>query len=93
MLLVLSRVAEVCSTGRVVGHGVEANGTAYCCANCALTAGIAGIRDRVRHLGRDSAARRHDRDGDEVATRRAENMDGGVCAIRMGVQHYRSCRW
>lgn len=32
---------------RVIGHGIEANDTVYCCANCALSAGVAGARDRV----------------------------------------------
>lgn len=32
---------------RVIGHGVETDGTIYCCANCALTAGVVGLRDRV----------------------------------------------
>lgn len=32
---------------KIVGHGVEANGTFYCCANCAHQAGKSEIRDRV----------------------------------------------
>lgn len=32
---------------KVVGHGVEANGTIYCCANCARHEGEREIRDRV----------------------------------------------
>ena len=32
---------------RVVGHGVEAGGTVYCCASCANQAGTPGLRDRV----------------------------------------------
>ena len=32
---------------KVVGHGMEANGTFYCCANCAAQAGVSGLRDRV----------------------------------------------
>lgn len=32
---------------RVVGHGVEAGGVVYCCASCALAAGVTGVRDRV----------------------------------------------
>ena len=32
---------------RVIGHGVEGNGRVFCCANCAKTAGIDGIRDRL----------------------------------------------
>ena len=32
---------------RVVGHGVEQEGTIYCCANCASQSGVQGVRDRV----------------------------------------------
>ena len=32
---------------RVIGHGVEALGRIFCCANCAKTAGVGGIRDRL----------------------------------------------
>ena len=32
---------------KVVGHGVEANGTFYCCAHCARQSGAAGLKDRV----------------------------------------------
>jgi hypothetical protein len=32
---------------RVIGHGVEARGTFYCCAHCAHTAGAKELRDRV----------------------------------------------
>ena len=33
---------------RVLGHGVQADGTIYCCAHCARVAGEAsGLRDRV----------------------------------------------
>lgn len=31
----------------VVGHGVEANGTIYCCAHCASKSGVSEIKDRV----------------------------------------------
>ena len=31
----------------VMGHGVEADGTVYCCANCAGEDGRSGLRDRV----------------------------------------------
>ncbi len=31
----------------VIGHGVESNGTVYCCANCAKHEGVAGLKDRV----------------------------------------------
>jgi hypothetical protein len=32
---------------KVVGHGVEARGTFYCCANCARMAGEHGVADRA----------------------------------------------
>ena len=32
---------------RVIGHGVEAEGTMYCCAHCAGQAGVEGLQDRV----------------------------------------------
>lgn len=31
----------------VIGHGVEANGSMFCGANCAQTAGFGQLRDRV----------------------------------------------
>ena len=32
---------------RIVGHGIEADGTTYCCAHCSQKAGVSGARDRV----------------------------------------------
>ena len=32
---------------RVIGHGMEADGTFYCCARCARHAGVNGLDDRV----------------------------------------------
>ena len=32
---------------RIVGHGVEANGSIYCCANCAREEGATALQDRV----------------------------------------------
>lgn len=31
---------------KVIGHGIEAADTFYCCANCAGQAGIGDVRDR-----------------------------------------------
>ncbi|GAB3259467.1 hypothetical protein GCM10027562_21990 [Arthrobacter pigmenti] len=31
---------------RILGHGVEAEGSMYCCANCARETGHAGVTDR-----------------------------------------------
>jgi hypothetical protein len=32
---------------RIIGHGVEADGTMYCCAHCAEHAGVEGVADRA----------------------------------------------
>jgi len=32
---------------KIVGHGVESGGTIFCCANCAKSQGVQGVRDRV----------------------------------------------
>jgi hypothetical protein len=32
---------------RVIGHGVEADGTIYCCAHCAGEEGKSGLADRA----------------------------------------------
>lgn len=32
---------------RIIGHGIESEGSFYCCANCAKHAGVALARDRV----------------------------------------------
>jgi hypothetical protein len=32
---------------RIIGHGVEAGGTMYCCANCARHSGVERVADRV----------------------------------------------
>lgn len=32
---------------RIIGHGIEANGQVYCCANCARHAGAASVADRA----------------------------------------------
>ena len=42
----LAPTCAVCGV-RIVGHGVEADGTVYCCAHCASRANEGGIRDRV----------------------------------------------
>jgi hypothetical protein len=31
---------------KVIGHGVEAGGTVYCCAHCARESGATGLADR-----------------------------------------------
>ena len=32
---------------RIIGHGLEADGTYYCCDHCAEKSGVRGLRDRV----------------------------------------------
>ncbi len=32
---------------RIIGHGIESNGTIFCCAHCAENSGVSGARDRV----------------------------------------------
>jgi len=32
---------------RIIGHGIEAKGVFYCCANCARDQGITGVADHV----------------------------------------------
>jgi hypothetical protein len=32
---------------KVVGHGIEATGRFFCCANCARQSGVEGARDRA----------------------------------------------
>jgi hypothetical protein len=31
---------------RIIGHGVEHNGTIFCCVHCAKHEGVTGLRDR-----------------------------------------------
>ena len=47
----IHKLAPVCAhcACKVVGHGVEANGTVYCCAHCAHRAGITKIVDNAAH--------------------------------------------
>ncbi len=32
---------------RVIGHGMEHGGRVFCCAHCASTSGVEGLKDRV----------------------------------------------
>ncbi len=32
---------------KIVGHGIEANGTFFCCASCARMAGVTAVADRA----------------------------------------------
>ena len=42
-------LAPTCTTCgvRIVGHGLEANGSFYCSDHCAGKAGVTGLNDRV----------------------------------------------
>lgn len=42
----LAPTCEHCGC-RIIGHGVEAAGSMYCCAHCASTVGVRGITDRA----------------------------------------------
>ena len=45
----IHKLAPVCAhcSCKVVGHGVEARGLFFCCANCARMAGERGVADRA----------------------------------------------
>jgi hypothetical protein len=43
---VLAPTCAQCET-RIIGHGVESDGTMFCCAHCAERAGVAGVTDRA----------------------------------------------
>jgi hypothetical protein len=32
---------------KIIGHGVEGDGSIFCCASCAERAGVSGLADRV----------------------------------------------
>jgi hypothetical protein len=32
---------------KIIGHGIESNGSMFCCAHCAAQSGVRGARDRV----------------------------------------------
>ena len=45
----IHKVAPVCGHCgcRIIGHGVEKDGTFYCCAHCSSSAGVRELRDRA----------------------------------------------
>ena len=45
----IQRLAPICDHCgcRIIGHGIEANGTFFCCALCARSAGVQGVADHV----------------------------------------------
>jgi hypothetical protein len=32
---------------KIIGHGLEAGGRMYCCANCARQSGVSAVKDRA----------------------------------------------
>ena len=42
----LAPTCENCGV-RIVGHGVEADGSIFCCAHCASMAGVSRVEDRA----------------------------------------------
>lgn len=32
---------------RIIGHGLESDGSMYCCAHCAEEVGVTGLKDRA----------------------------------------------
>src|SRR5258705_4251539 len=42
----LAPTCENCRT-RIVGHGLEKDGTFFCCEHCAEVVGVMGLRDRL----------------------------------------------
>jgi hypothetical protein len=45
----IQALAPTCATCgvRIVGHGLEADGSYYCCDHCAKKQGVRGLNDRV----------------------------------------------
>ena len=50
----LAPVCENCGV-KIVGHGIEANSTFYCCANCAHQHGATEVKDHVWGKERETA--------------------------------------
>lgn len=42
----LAPICENCGV-KIIGHGIEANGTFYCCASCARAEGVTEAADNV----------------------------------------------
>jgi len=40
---------------RIIGHGMEAGGSFYCCAHCAEHAGVEGLQDRASGEGAETS--------------------------------------
>lgn len=48
----ITAIAPLCQhcNCAIVGHGLEADGSIYCCAHCARSDGVQAFRDRAPHL-------------------------------------------
>jgi hypothetical protein len=42
---------------KVIGHGVESDGTFYCCAHCANQSGVREVADRTDHTAYETGRR------------------------------------
>ena len=42
----LAPICDHCGC-KILGHGIEANGTFYCCAHCARSAGVRQVADHA----------------------------------------------
>jgi hypothetical protein len=42
----LAPICDHCGC-RIIGHGIEAKDTFYCCANCARLAGVSEVKDHA----------------------------------------------
>lgn len=53
----IHKLAPVCAHCgvKIVGHGVEAKETFFCCANCAQMAGVNGVADHIWGKERETA--------------------------------------
>jgi hypothetical protein len=45
----IHKLAPICDNCgcKIIGHGIEADGTFFCCANCARKLGVEGVRDHA----------------------------------------------
>ncbi len=49
----IQKLAPICGhcDCRIIGHGIQANGTFYCCAHCARAEGAVTVVDNADHAG------------------------------------------
>ena len=53
----IHKLAPVCAHCgcKIIGHGIEAKETFFCCANCARRAGVTGVEDHIWGKERETA--------------------------------------